>query len=81
VHLRERLLKISASSTFRNIFLKILVLSFSEESKKKKIDLDPKIPNIPRMTISRLFFKKLSSLKLLTTSLISISKEKASTIS
>jgi len=45
------------------------------------MDLDPKMPTIPRITISRLFFKKLPSFKLLTTSLTSISKNKASTIS
>jgi len=58
-----------------------LALSFSGESKEKNIGLDLKIFIIPKITISKLFSKKISFLKLSTTLFISIPKEKASTMS
>jgi len=42
---------------------------------------DPKMSTVPRMTISKLFSKKVPFLKLSATFPISISKEKASTMS
>ena len=43
--------------------------------------LDPKISTVPRMTIGRLFSKKVPSLKLSATFPISITKGKTSTMS
>jgi len=45
------------------------------------MDLDPKISTVPRITIGRLFSKKVPSLKLSAAFPISIPKEKASTMS
>ena len=45
------------------------------------MDLDPNIPTVPRMTTGRLFSKKVSSLKLPATFLISFLEELASTMS
>ena len=61
--------------------ISLLALSFLGESEEKNIGLDLKIPIIPKITISKLFFKKVSFLKLSTTLFISIPKEKVSTMS
>jgi len=58
------------------------VASFSSrESKEKDINSDYKIPTVPRVTIGRLFSKKVSSLKLSATFPASVLERIASTIS
>ena len=56
-----------------NIFFEILALSFLEKIEEKNIYSDSKIPIIPRVTIDRLSYKKVSSFfKLSVAFLISI---------
>ena len=66
-------------SIFRIPSPKALALFFLGESKEKNISWDPKTPT-PWMTIGKLSFNKISSLKLSTTFLISISKRKTYTM-
>ena len=55
---------VSTSSTFRNISPETIVLYFLEETEKKNIGLDPKMLTTLRMTIDKLFSKKIPFLKL-----------------
>ena len=72
---------ITASFTFRNIYPKAIALSSLEESKKEEIGSDPKILTVPKVTIGRLFSKKVLFLKLPTTCSISILEETVFTMS
>jgi len=70
----EDLKLVTLQGTFQGVSLlfvpleiSLLALSFSRESEEKNIVLDLKIPIIPKITISKLFFKKVSFLKLSTT--------------
>jgi len=69
------------SSVSRNISSKAIALFSLEESKKESIGSDPKMPTILRITIGRLSFKKVSSLKLSATFPALILKKTASTMS
>ena len=72
---------VSVSFVSRNISPKAVALFSLVEDKNKNMGSDPKISTIPRVTISRLFFKKVSFLKLSTTFPILISEGTLSTIS
>ena len=64
-HIMRHFLKsVSTSSTLRNFSSKVLALSFSGESKKENIGLDSKMYTTLKVTIDRLFFKKVFSLRL-----------------
>jgi len=72
---RHFLKSISTSSTLRNFSSKVLALSFSRESKKEDMGLDSKMYTTLRVTIGRLFFKKVFSLRLSITFLPQFLKE------
>ena len=74
---RYSLKSISTFSASWNASLEALALYSIGESEEKDIGSDPKISTVLRVTISKLSFKKVSSLKLSVIFTISISKEKA----
>jgi len=51
-------------SISRNVSLKTVALSFSEESEEKDMESDHKMPTVLKMTTGRLFSKKVPSFKL-----------------
>ena len=78
---RYSLRSVFASYASKNVSPKGVDLLLSGENGKEYMNSDPNIPTIPRMTIGRLFSKKVSSLKFPATFLISILEEPASTMS
>ena len=71
---------VSASSASRNSSPEALSSSSSGESEEESVGSDPKMPTAPRMTISKLSFKRLPSLKLSATFPTLIPEEKVSTM-
>ena len=71
---------VSVSFVSGNISPKAIALFSLVEAENKNMGSDSKISTIPRVTISRLFFKKVSFLKLSTTFPILIPKETLFTI-
>ena len=55
---------VSTFSASRNPFAEALSSFSSGESEEESVGSDPKIPTVPKMTIDKLSFKKLPSLKL-----------------